>query len=423
MRDGGVAVEILTIGDELLLGQVVDGNAAWLGQRLAMEGIRVARQATVGDDAPAIREAVREGLDRTGVVICTGGLGPTVDDLTRPAAAEVFGRELRIDEAVVDHIRTFFARLGRDMPERNLIQAEVPEGATVFPNTRGTAPGLALEDPEGRLAILLPGVPKEMRGLIEEHVIPYLRRRWPERGHPILHRWVRTTGVPESVVADRVDDMIEALHPVSIAFLPGFSGVDIRLTSWGALEPQEAVWLFDRAEAELRRRLGHAIYGTDDVDLAAAVGAELARRGLTLALAESCTGGLLGKRLTDVPGASAYFVGGIVSYSNDAKEQLLGVRRETLVMHGAVSKETALEMAEGARRVIEADHALAVTGIAGPGGGTPEKPVGTVWVAMAGPDLSDARRLLLHGDREEIRERSAQAALSLLWKHLARDRP
>ncbi|HEX7117345.1 MAG TPA: competence/damage-inducible protein A [Longimicrobiales bacterium] len=421
MSGGAPAIELVAIGDELLLGDRVDTNSVWLARRLAAEGIRVARRATVGDDADAISDAVRDALYRTGAVLCTGGLGPTSDDLTRPAVARVFGRALHVDEDVVSHIRARFASLGREMPDSNRVQAQVPEGAIVLPNAWGTAPALALEDEAGRCAVLLPGVPREMERLVEAHVLPYLRRRWPGAAWPVLHRTIRTTGISESLLADRVAELADSFRPLTLAFLPGYAGVDLRLTSWGTLDREEAGRRLDEAEAALRERLEGYVYGTDDADLATVVGHALKRRGQTLALAESCTGGLIAKRITDAAGASTFFLGGIIAYANGCKQSLLGVRAETLAAHGAVSEETAREMAEGARRVIGADFAVAVTGIAGPGGGSPEKPVGTVWICVAGPDRTEARRVRLPGDREEVRERGAQAALALLWRHLGEE--
>ena len=412
------AVEIVTIGDELLLGETVDHNSAWLGRVLASAGIRVRRRATVGDDAAGIRDAVGQALERTGVVLCTGGLGPTRDDLTKPVVAELFGRDLVLDEALLEQLDRRFSERGIRMAAINRTQAEVPRGATVFPNSRGTAPGLALEDAEGRLAILLPGVPHEMRALVLEHVLPFLQARWPARGRPIVHRRLRTTGIPESTLAERIDDLVAGFAPLAVAFLPAATGVDIRLTSWGALDEAEAVRAIDAAEALLRERIGRYIYGRDDEDLVDAVAREMTARGLTLALAESCTGGLVAKRLTDRPGASDYLFGGVVAYANRAKEVFLGVRPETLAAHGAVSEETAREMVEGALRTTGADAALAITGIAGPGGGTEAKPVGTVWIAAALGDRRDVRRFRFGGDREEIRERSAQAALAMLYTML-----
>ncbi|MFS8637372.1 MAG: CinA family nicotinamide mononucleotide deamidase-related protein, partial [Gemmatimonadota bacterium] len=303
------AVELLSIGDELLLGDIVDTNAPWLSRRLGELGVRVARRATVGDDEEDIVRAVREALDRTGAVVCTGGLGPTSDDLTRPAVARVFGRRLRLDEDALARIRARFAELGREMPERNRVQAELPEGATVFPNDWGTAPGFALEDDAGRFVVVLPGVPLEMERIFDAYALPFLRRRWPEGARPLVHRVLRTTGIAEAVVADRIADIADAIRPLTIAYLPRVTGVDLRLTSWGALDAAEAARRLDEAEAMLRERLGSYVYGTDGDDLAAVVGAALRQRGLTLALAESCTGGLIAKRITDIPGSSSYFFG------------------------------------------------------------------------------------------------------------------
>jgi nicotinamide-nucleotide amidase len=411
-------IEIVTIGDELLLGETVDRNSAWLGQRLAAAGIRVVRRASVGDDAAAIKDAVAQGLERTGVVLCTGGLGPTRDDLTKPAVAELFGRELVLDPGLLDRLEQRFRERGQTLTELGRTQAVVPAGATIFPNSRGTAPGLALEDAEGRLAILLPGVPYEMQALVEEHVLPFLLARRPERARPIRHRVLRTTGIPESILAERVDDILPTLQPISVAFLPAPIGVDLRLTSWGDLDASEVEGALDRAEAALVERIGAFVYGKGEDDLADAVAGLLTTRGLTLAVAESCTGGLIAKRLTDRPGASAYLLAGVVAYANEAKRRFLGVRSSTLEAHGAVSAETAREMAEGARREAGADTAVAVTGIAGPSGGTPAKPVGTVWIAAAVGERIETRRHHFGGDRSEIRERAAQAALALLWQLL-----
>ncbi|MBI4409472.1 MAG: competence/damage-inducible protein A [Gemmatimonadetes bacterium] len=409
------ALEIITIGNELLLGETIDGNSAWLGRRLAQAGIRVARRATVGDDAATIRQAVGEALERTGVVLCTGGLGPTRDDVTKPVVAALFGRELVLDEQLLERLRQRFRERGLEMPASNRTQAEVPAGARVFANPRGTAPGLALEDEEGRLAILLPGVPHEMHALVELSVLPLLRERWPRRGRPILHRVLRTTGMPESALAERIEEVVAGLEPLSVAFLPAVTGVDLRLTSWGELEEADAVRAFDRAEAALLEHIGTHVYGRGDEELTDAVAALLTSRRLTLALAESCTGGLIGKRLTDRPGASVFLLADVVAYADEAKVRLLGVAPATLAAHGAVSRDVVREMARGAQRVGQAECAIAVTGIAGPSGGTPAKPIGTVWIAAAVGERLEDRHVRFGGDRAEIRERAAQAALALLW--------
>lgn len=417
-RPSAPALELLTIGNELLLGETIDTNAAWLGQRLAEEGIRVARRATVADEAPEIRAAMAQALERTGVLLCTGGLGPTRDDVTRAVAAQLFGRTIRVDPELLARLEARFAAMGRPMAESNRSQAEVPDDARVLPNRRGSAPGIVLEREDGALLVLLPGVPVEMRAMLEESVIPLLRERWPERGRPIRHHVLRTTGIPESELADRLDDVLPELAPLGVAFLPSWQGVDLRLTSWAALSEDELETAFRSAEQRVRERAGRYVYGTGTRELADAVADALRSRALTLALAESCTGGLLAERLTSRPGASDYLLGGVVAYANAAKVTTLGVDENTLERDGAVSEYVALEMARGARSRFGADAAVSITGIAGPGGGSAEKPVGTVWVGVALGTRERTWLLRLNGEREEIRERSAQAALAGLWRLL-----
>ncbi len=431
--------ELLTVGTELLLGFTVDTNAAEAGRRLAAAGIRLVARGTVGDDFRAIRTAVAAALDRTGIVIVTGGLGPTRDDVTREAVAAVFGRRLVRDRAIVAALEERFQRLGRGpMPEANQRQADVPEGATVLPNRVGTAPGLWLEDDRGRVVALLPGVPLEMRGLLDEEVIPRLletrdaqahgRTDAPDAGRTdapthgrtdaaplvILSRTLRTTGISESALADKVGDPGRLLpEHVTLAWLPGPEGTDLRLTAWG-LPQAEAEAALAKAAAALHPLLGIVCYGEGDADLAALVLGELERRGARLAVAESCTGGLLGARLTAVPGSSRVFVGGVVAYDNEVKCGLLGVSADALVRHGAVSEEVVRQMCAGASRSLGADAAAAITGIAGPDGGTAEKPVGTVWIGVQWQGKVRAFHFVLPGDREVIRRRAAQAALDAL---------
>jgi nicotinamide-nucleotide amidase len=409
------AVEIVTIGNELLLGETIDSNAAWMSRTLAAAGIRVARRATVGDDVVSIRDAVAEALDRTGVVICTGGLGPTSDDLTKPVVTELFGDRLVHDEGLMEKLRVRFQERGIKMAALNRNQAEIPERATVLPNARGTAPGLALYDDRARLAILLPGVPYEMKGLMEEQVLPLLRARWPARVNPIRSHTIRTTGISESTLAERIDDVVRDLPGLTLAFLPSAHGVDLRVTSWGALDEETAAAALQATEARIRERVGDFIYATGDGDLVDAVGQRLKARGFRLSVAESCTGGLLSKRLTDLAGSSDYMLAGFITYSNEAKQKFLGVSAATLERHGAVSEQTAREMLEGARAATGAEAALSITGIAGPGGGTADKPVGTVWIGAAVAERTRVQHFRFGGDRAEIRERSAQAALAMLW--------
>jgi len=411
-------VEVVAIGDELLLGDTIDTNGAWLGRRLSGMGIVVAGRSVAGDDPASIRDAIAAALRRTGVVLCSGGLGPTPDDRTRDVVAEVYGRSCDLDEAWLATIRDRFRARGLDMPHLNRRQALVPRGAILFPNPAGTAPGLAIEDDSLGLTILLPGPPHELRALFDGSVAPFLEPRRPAGRSPVLRRVLRTTGIAESRVAERVADIAESIAPLTLAFLPVGIGIDLRLTSWGELPVDEAGRRLDEAAGRLAERLGDVVYGEGDTDLAAVVGAALDLAGLTVAAGESCTGGLVTKRLTDVAGASRWVRSAIVAYSDDAKQALLGVPAEVLAEHGAVSEPVVRAMVKGALRASGADCGLAVTGIAGPDGGTAEKPVGTVWIAAAVGDHAATRLLRLAGSRAEIRERSAQAVLVLLLRLL-----
>lgn len=422
-------VELLSIGDELLLGETVDTNAAWIARTLAVEGIIVTRKTTVGDDVALIRDALDAALRRSRTVLCTGGLGPTRDDMTRHAVAALYGRDLVVDERWVDVLRERYARRGADMPAINRVQGELPAGATLLPNARGTAPGIAIDDDAIGLTVLLPGVPAEMRALIEEHVLPLLRARLaPLRG--VQSRVLRTAGLTEAALAERIDDIAGDVAPLTLAFLPHVAGVDLRLTHRAGAQPVDTMAgsdaaddasvdaAFERVTGRLRERLGVHIYGTGETDLAVVVAAMLRERGLTLGLAESCTGGLVAKRLSDEAGASDFLHAAVVTYSNAAKRELLDVDVATLATQGAVSERCAREMAQGALRVAEADVALSVTGVAGPGGGSDEKPVGTVWIGVASADDTHAKLFRLPGDRSEVRERAAQAALDMLRRTL-----
>ena len=410
-------LEVVTIGTELVLGLTLDSNAAELGRALAAAGAEVARHVTVPDRPEAIRAAVADALDRTGFVIATGGLGPTRDDMTKREVAALFGAPLRLDESVLRALEARFRRLGRPMPAINRTQAEVPEGATVLPNPRGTAPGLWLEDARGRVAVLLPGVPSEMRGLLVEEVLPRVAQR-AGGGTVVLSRTLRTTGVPESALAERVGPIEDDIAPLTLAYIPSVDGVDLRVTAW-ALPAADADRRLAAVAATLRTRLEDHCDGEDGADLAAVVLDLLRGRGDRLAAAESCTGGLVGARLTAVPGASDVFVGGVVAYDDGVKTALLDVPPVLLETHGAVSEEAVRAMVQGAQRRFGTAAALAVTGIAGPSGGSPEKPVGTVWLAARLGDEMRTLRRVFPGDRGEIRARSAQAALDLLRRLLA----
>ena len=412
-------IEVVTIGDELLLGFTVDTNAAHLARELAAAGIGIARRATVGDEAPQIVAAIRDALDRTGGVITTGGLGPTSDDLTKPAIASLFGRGMYLDEEHVAWMRERWRRLfGRQMPESNVQQAMIPEGARKLTNNHGSAPGIWLEDERGRWVAMLPGVPREMRGMLADTLLPILRERAGAGAASVIRSLtLRTTGVGESLLADRIGDAKARLGELSLAYLPGWEGVDLRLTTRG-LSAEAAAAELARGADVLRERVGDAVYGEGATDLAAVVLERCRGAKLTVAVAESCTGGLLGARLTTIPGSSDVFVGGVIAYANDVKRELLGVPAADLESDGAVSEVVARRMASGVRARTGASVGLAITGIAGPDGGTAEKPVGTVWIALDLEGEVTARRLQLIGDREEIRRRSTQALLETLRRAL-----
>jgi nicotinamide-nucleotide amidase len=400
-------LELVTIGTELLLGFTIDTNAAFIGQFLSARGIRITRRTSVSDDAAAIREAISEGLDRTGTVLTTGGLGPTRDDISRQVVAELLGLPLAFDESVWQALVERFARLGRVPAETNRTQAMVPTGGTVLANRWGSAPGLWLTSPRG-LVIMLPGVPVEMRQLLEHEVAPRLANR--STGLVIRSATLRTTGVPESTLAERIGSLEDELVPLGLAYLPGTSGVDLRLTAW-QLPAEAADARLRHGLDRLRHVVGPCVYGEGNADLAATLLDLMRSKGLHLALAESCTGGLVAGRLTEIPGASDVVVGGIVAYANQTKVDLLQVPAEVIAQHGAVSAETAEAMARGAQVRFGAEIAIAVTGVAGPGGGSPEKPVGTVWFAFATGERVESVMARFVGSRSEIRARAAQAAL------------
>jgi len=414
-----VQVEIVTIGDELLLGFTIDTNAAYLARALAGIGVEIVHRTTVGDDADRIAAAVHDAIERTGAVITTGGLGPTADDRTRPAIAKLFGRELVRDDAIVAQIQERFWRMSSaKMPETNVVQAMVPVGARVLENRHGTAPSLMLEDEKGRWVIMLPGVPREMRGLTSDTIIPLLCERIGAAPTAIASRTVRTTGIGESALAERLGDLAKGVDGLPLAFLPGWAGVDLRLTS-NALPSDAAARALDAASRKVRDVAGAFAYGEDDDDLAALVLATCRERGLSIATAESCTGGLLGARITAIPGSSDAYRGGVVAYDNAVKTKLLGVPDVSITEHGAVSEQVARAMAEGCARALETDIGMGITGIAGPGGGTPEKPVGTVWIAVAGFGETRSLGRVYVGDRDEIRQRATQATLDQLRRALA----
>jgi nicotinamide-nucleotide amidase len=413
-----VRVEILTIGAELLLGYTTDTNAAFMARALSEIGVAVVRHDTVGDDPELIAGAIRDALDRTGAVITSGGLGPTADDRTRDGLAAAFGRELFTDPEALAQVERRFQLFGRVMPKINVVQALVPRGARVIENRFGSAPALWMEDERGRWVITLPGVPSEMRGLLTESVIPILRQREVAAPTVVVSRTVRTTGIGESALAELLgDDGGDSVAGLPLAFLPGWEGVDLRVTA-AEVPALAAERSLAEATRRLRDRAGPYVYGEDAADLAAVVLDLCRERSLSIATAESCTGGLIGARLTAVPGSSDVFVGGVVAYSNAVKESLLDVPAQLIESKGAVSEDVARAMAAGVRERLGADVGIGVTGIAGPGGGSPDKPVGTVWIAVQIGEEVRAQGRVYIGDRGEVRSRSAQAALDTVRRML-----
>ncbi len=406
---------VVTIGDELLVGDTINTNAAWLGAALSACGIELVRIETVGDDPKAICQALRRARQEASLVLLCGGLGPTHDDRTREALAMCLGRSLQLREDILSQIEAYFRQRQRPMPERNRVQALVPEGFEPLVNTVGTAPGLWMEDAQG-VVVALPGVPHELEHLMQNAVLPRLTRRTGRR--VVQQRTLITAGIGESALQQQLEGVETLLDEnLSLAYLPGPYGVRLRLTA-RAHNAETAQQRLEQLEAFVRDRIGAALVGTNDDTLEAVVGRLLRAQGKTLAVAESCTGGHIADRITDISGASAYFQGGIVAYSNAVKVTLLGVDPQILAREGAVSEAVAVQMAQGARQYLQADVGLATTGIAGPTGGTAEKPVGTVWIGLADAQNAYARQYYLPADRLRFKQRAAAMALDLLRQHL-----
>jgi nicotinamide-nucleotide amidase len=404
-------IEIVNTGSELMLGRVLNTHQQWLCRRLADLGHVVTRQVAIADTASAIQNAVREALGRADLVITTGGLGPTSDDLTRELIAELLGKKLIANQEVLAHIENFFVKRGRPRPAKTTVETLVPEGAEVFLNATGTAPGLAMKiDGTKKWLVMLPGPPRELRPMFDTSVVPLLKREFAD--NIFICRTLLTTGIGES----RVQEMVEAdLQPLvsrglEVGYCARPGAVDVRLVAGGAAAEK----LVSEAEVAVQKILAENIFGSDDEEIEQVVVKLLAQRKKTLALAESCTGGLIASRLTDVPGASAVFIGSVVVYADAAKGKFLGVRAETLAAHGAVSAAVAREMAVGARENFGSDFALAVTGIAGPSGGTVEKPVGTVFIALATAQGVEVKKFLNVWDRATFKQVTATQALDWL---------
>lgn len=415
-------MELINTGTELMLGRVLNTHEQWLGRELADHGYVVSRQVAVPDTGPEIQGAVREALGRADLLVVTGGLGPTSDDLTRDLIAQLLGKRLAEDATVLARLQAFFDTRRRKMPASTRVQALVPEGALVLQNENGTAPGLAMEVRPNPYRsggarswlIMLPGPPRELRPMFHNTVLPLIEREFPPSGY--VCRTLRGTGLGESVVEERIAGDLAPLCQagLELGYCSRPGEVDVRLAAQGP----GAAALVERAERAVREKLGSALFANAGEELEQVVVRLLTGRKQTLALAESCTGGLIAHRITNVPGASAVLLAGLVTYSNAAKVKCLGVRTTSLEAHGAVSESVAREMAEGARAVTGADYAISVTGIAGPSGGSPQKPVGTVFMALAGPFETVVERHLNPVDRETFKQMASQEALDLLRRKL-----
>ncbi|MEH0157658.1 competence/damage-inducible protein A [Limibacter armeniacum] len=410
-----VYAEIITIGDEILYGQITDTNSQWIGQELGKAGFRIIRKTSIGDTREEILTALKEAEQRADVILTTGGLGPTKDDITKYTFAEYFGTEMTFREEVFENIDRLFKIRGRQLTELNRQQAYVPSNGKVVMNEVGTAPGMWF--PKGKkVFVSMPGVPHEMKKMMTDSIIPSLRESFNTPF--IYHKMVRTIGIPESSLSQMLEDWELALpEHIKLAYLPRLGQVRLRLTATGP-DLDMLKYEVEKQLEQIRPMLGDKMYSEDDLEIEELIAGLLTSRGQKLATAESCTGGLVADRITNLAGASAFFQGGIVAYSNEVKESQLGVNATTLQAHGAVSEETAKEMAENVRLKYGADFGISTTGIAGPTGGTPEKPVGTIWIAYSDKDKTEAKLLQLSSDRLLNINATANAVLKLLWENI-----
>lgn len=401
--------EILAVGTELLMGQIANTNAQYISSRLPDVGINVYFHSVVGDNPGRLKECLKIALDRSDIVIMTGGLGPTQDDLTKETVANLLNRQLVLHKESLSIMKAFFEKHGRTMTSNNIKQAYIPEDSIIIKNRNGTAPGCIIE--EGiKVVIMLPGPPNEMRPMFEDYVIPYFEAR---AGQKLVSRFVRIFGLGESAMEDKLFDIIEKQSNPTIAPYAKEGEVTLRITAKYAKDGEEKDIITPIIE-EIIKRLGDKVYSTDNKSLEQVTGEMLIEKGISISIAESCTGGLVSAALTDIPGISKVFDRGIVSYSNKSKVESLGVSAGTLEKYGAVSKETALEMAVGVRKAGNTDLGLAITGIAGPGGGTEDKPVGLIYIALADKDSTNYKELMLWGDRRRIRHVTSLHAFDMI---------
>jgi nicotinamide-nucleotide amidase len=406
-----ILAELLTIGDEILYGQIVDTNSQWMSVALSNAGIKVIRKTTVGDQESEILKAFEEAEQRADIILITGGLGPTSDDLTKPCLSKYFNCEIRMNDEALKEVTEFFESRGRELTEINRQQAALPVCCEKITNKLGTAPGMWFER-KGKVFVSMPGVPYEMKSMMTDFIIPKLKTTFST---PVIHhKVIRTVGLGESILAEKIADWEKSLPPhIKLAYLPSLGEVKLRLTALGnslpALEAET-----DELAAKLNTRIAQFIYGYGEEPIEAAIGNMLKKKKLTLSIAESCTGGYLSHLITSIPGSSEYFMGSMIPYSYDIKMKQLGVNPETLAKHGAVSEPTIIEMASLVRQKFNTDIGVATSGIAGPGGATPDKPVGTIWIAYADQHQTVAKKLQLSKDRMVNIKATSVAVLNLI---------
>ena len=411
-------VEIITIGDEILIGQIIDTNSAWMARQLNNLGAKVERIVTISDKVDEIKSTLLEAENRSDIVLITGGLGPTKDDVTKKAFAEYFNCGYTFHPEIAEHIAKLFERFGKEMSELNRLQAEIPSAAEPLQNNQGTAPGMWFERND-TIFVSMAGVPYEMKGLMTEYVLPRIKEKF--NLPPIVHKTVLTMGMGESWLSERIADWEDALpNDIKLAYLPSPGRVRLRLSAFGTDEKK----LKEDLEIEVKKLVDiipELIFGYDNDTIESVVGNLLREHGKTVSTAESCTGGLISHKLTSISGSSDYFLGSVISYANEVKMESLGVSKQSMIDFGAVSEEVVVQMAEGVRKRMKTDYAISVSGIAGPNGGTEEKPVGTVWIAIAGPNGTVAKKNQFGFNRARNIEISANAALNLLRKQIEYD--
>ena len=410
-------LSILTIGDEICIGQIINTNAAWIAKKCSQIGYKVICHSSVRDDMDLMLSELDRLTKMSDIIIVTGGLGPTHDDITKPTLAKFFNDIIEHNEEAMEYVNRFFEVREREVSERNRMQAEIPIKAIPLENKNGTAPGMRFDE-NGIHLFSLPGVPSEMKQLMSDFVIPFLKEKLLNTKESVeVYKTILTTGIPESHLADIIGEPDSFMNDGTLAFLPSYQGVRLRIGV--CLDNiQKAHSMLEKLERHLYKKAGEFIFGENEDTLASVVGNILISKGETVSVAESCTSGMLGAAFTDFPGSSAFFEGGMMVYSNEAKMNMLGVNKKTLQDHGAVSEETALEMANNIRQKLGTTYGIGITGIAGPTGGTADKPVGTVWISLAYREGAIAQRYVFGSDREVNRERSVGTALAMLYKHL-----